>query len=170
LDADVRQAIEQLFVQYGRGIGSYILTRVGDAELAEEITARVFLTVVRRFHQCRGSAVGWLWAIVRTELGQHFRRRRRLAPLSDEMIDPAGTPPEIAQRREMELRMRTALEELTDEEQQIVTMKFFLKVRNKEIAGALGISANNVGVKVHRALRRLHELMEEDVQEQEGIA
>ena len=45
LDAENREKIEQLFVQYGRGVGGYVLARVGDADLAEEITARVFLTV-----------------------------------------------------------------------------------------------------------------------------
>lgn len=160
MGVDRREAIEQLFVQYGRGVGSYVMARVGDADLAEEITARVFLTVVRRFGQCRGSAVGWLWAIVRSELARHFRGPRRPDPLSDEVVDPADGPPERAERREMHLRMRTALEALSDGEHEIVYMKFFLQLRNKEIAEAMGMTASNVGVKVHRALKRLHEMLE----------
>lgn len=160
---DVRQAIERLFVQYGRGVGSYLLARVGDADLAEEITARVFLTVVRRYHQCRGSEVGWLWSIVRSELARAFRGRRRVAPLPDELVDPAETPPEELQRRETWRRMRSALEKLPEPQQEIVSMKFFLNLRNTEIAEALGLSASNVGVKIHRAVRRLQELMENEV-------
>jgi len=158
--ADRREAIERLFVQYGRGVGSYVLARLGDAELAEEITSRVFLTVVRQFDKCRGSAVGWLWAIVRSELARHFRRRRRLVPLGDDPVDLADSPPQELARREMQQQIRAAMAELSDQQQQIIGMKFFLQVRNKEIAEALGISANQVGVKVHRALRQLRDLMD----------
>jgi len=167
LDAENREKIEQLFVQYGRGVGSYVLARVGDVDLAEDITARVFLTVVRKIEQCRGSTVAWLWAIVRNEIGLHFRRRRSSLPLGDGPVDPAESPLEIAQKQEMQCRLTDALRRLTHQQQQIVTMKFFLKVPNTEIAEALGLSAGNVGVKVHRAIKRLQELME-GTQEREG--
>ena len=35
------------------------------AELAEALTANVFVTVVRKLHQCRGEPVAWLWALGR---------------------------------------------------------------------------------------------------------
>ena len=38
-------------------------------------------------------------------------------------------------------------------------MKFFLDMPNTEIAGALGMTAGNVGVVVHRSVKRLRELM-----------
>ena len=167
MDAENRKQIEQLFAQYGRGVGGYVLARVGDADLAEEITARVFLTVVRKIKQCRGSTVAWMWAIVRNEIGLHFRRRRASTPLPDDLVAPVESPPEIAQKQEMQFRLTEALGRLTDQQHQIVTMKFFLKTPNTEIAEALGLSASNVGVKVHRALKRLHELME-GTQEREG--
>ena len=85
--ADARDDIEQLFRRYGRGVGSYVLTRVGDPELAEEITARVFLTVVRRFDQVRGREAAWLWAIVRSELA----RADKDFALSDAIRDELAT-------------------------------------------------------------------------------
>src|SRR5690349_7950637 len=66
-ESDRRAQVESLFRQYGRGVGSYVLARVGDADLAETITSNVFLIVVRRIDQCRGSASAWLWSIVRSE-------------------------------------------------------------------------------------------------------
>ena len=81
LDDDRRQKIEDLYRRYGKGVGSYILARVGDPHVAESITAGVFLLVVRRFDQCRGSPVPWLWSIVRTEIARYFRDRRDVEPL-----------------------------------------------------------------------------------------
>mgnify|MGYP002399731273 CR=1 FL=1 len=153
-----RHVIEQLFLRHGSGVGSYVLARVGDAELAEEITARVFLTVVRRFDQLRGSAVGWLWAIVRSELARHFRRRGG-QPLG-ELPSPRPLPLEEMAERELHIRLQGALERLSEEQRDLVSMKFFLGLRNLEIAEATGLTPSNVGVKLHRALRELRDLLE----------
>jgi RNA polymerase sigma-70 factor (ECF subfamily) len=154
-------SIEQLFLRYGPGVGSYLMARLGNAELAEEITARVFLTVVREYAKCRGSGVGWLWSIVRSELARHFRGRCT-QPLPEEIADPSDPPGAALSRREMQFRIQAALGQLDDEQQQIITMKFFLRLKNKDIAEALGQSASNIGVKVHRAIRRLQEMIEKD--------
>ena len=55
--------------------------------------------------------------------------------------------------------MQSALRQLSDEQREIVYLKFFQQMRNKEIASVTGRSAENVGVIVHRSLRRLRELM-----------
>jgi hypothetical protein len=41
-------------------------------------------------------------------------------------------------------------------------MKFFLDMPNTDIAEALGMTPSNVGVVVHRAVKRLRELMTQD--------
>jgi DNA-directed RNA polymerase specialized sigma24 family protein len=72
LDEDRRQKVEVLYRRYGKGVASFVLARVGDPHVAESITAGVFLLVVRRFEQCRGSPIAWLWSIVRTEVARYF--------------------------------------------------------------------------------------------------
>lgn len=64
LTAEQRKAkVEAMFRQYGRGVGSFVLARVGDADVAEAITSNVFLIVVRQIEQCRTSPAAWLWSI-----------------------------------------------------------------------------------------------------------
>ena len=109
LDDDRRQKVEELFRRYGKGVGSYLLARVGDPNVAESITASVFLLVVRRFDQCRGSPVAWLWSIVRTELARYFRDKREVGSarsLSAEPSDPAADPVRLAERAETDERVR----------------------------------------------------------------
>lgn len=146
-------------------MGSYVLARVGDGDVAETITSNVFLIVVRRIEQCRSSPAAWLWSIVRSELARHFRRRRPTSILDESHPDPAAGPPEAAATAEMQARTRSALARLSDEQQHIIYLKFYLDVPNTEIAATLGISASNVGVIVHRAVKRLRELMEDDREE-----
>ncbi|MCI0459399.1 MAG: sigma-70 family RNA polymerase sigma factor [Gemmataceae bacterium] len=156
---DHRGEIEQLFRTHGRGVGNYVLARVGDPELAEEITSRVFLIVVRRYHQRRGSILAWLWAIVRSELARHFRERRQHTPPPDDLPAPLELPPEQLARRELHAALQTALGKLSDEQQQLLGLKFFLGLRNQEIATTTGLTPSNVGVKLHRALRELRDLL-----------
>jgi RNA polymerase sigma-70 factor (ECF subfamily) len=153
--------VEDLFRQYGRGVGSYILARVGNADVAETITSNVFMIVVRRIEQCRTSPSAWLWSIVRSELARHFRQQRPTVELDEKLCDPSLTPPEVAARNEMQERMRIAIHRLNEEQQRIVYLKFFLDVPNTEIALELKLSPSNVGVIIHRAVKRLRELMEE---------
>jgi RNA polymerase sigma-70 factor (ECF subfamily) len=155
-----RQRIEELFHRYGQGVGSYVYARVGDAELAEQITSSVFLIVVERLEQCRGSTAGWIYSIVRSELARYFRDRRPAETISATLLDPTPSPAQVAERRELQRRMKETLNRLSDEQQRIVYMKYFQDTPNVEIAATLGMRAGNVGVIIHRAVKRLRELME----------
>jgi RNA polymerase sigma-70 factor, ECF subfamily len=159
LTGEQRGEIERLFLQYGKGVGSYLLARVGDPELAEEITSRVFLAVVRHYGQRRGSAAAWLWAIVRSELARHYRRPA--AALDGDLPSAGPGPPEELARRQWRQQLQAALDRLPAELHEIVYMKFFLDMRNLDIAAATGLSPSHVGVKVHRTLQQLRRLLQE---------
>jgi RNA polymerase sigma-70 factor (ECF subfamily) len=159
LKDDAREKIEDLFRRCGAGVGSYVLVRVGDPELAEEITARVFLTAVRHAHQQNGSAVGWLWSIVRSELARLARERPHQS-YPAELTSNEALPDELLERKELAQSLHLALEQLPEAERQIITFKFFLGLGNQEIADATGMTANHVGVKLHRALKELRNHLE----------
>jgi RNA polymerase sigma-70 factor (ECF subfamily) len=159
LNEDTRKKIDELFRRYGRGVGSYVLLRVGSPELAEEITARVFLAVVRSIHQQNGSLIGWLWAIVRSELARHYRERPHQTYPAN--LTSAATPPlELLEHRERDELLHAALRRMSDEEQQLLSLKFFMGLPNIEIAQATGLTATNVGVKIHRCLKNLRVLLQ----------
>lgn len=147
-------------------MGSYVLARTGDADLAEALTANVFVTVVRKLHQCRGEPVAWLWAIVRNELARHFREHRRHDSLETadavEVAADDRSPLDNLVDEEYRQRLRQALARLSDEQQAIVFMKFFEEMPNAEIAAVTGLSPGNVGVRVHRTLKQLRALMESE--------
>lgn len=150
-----RKRIEELFRLHGAGVGSFMLTRVGSAELAEELTARVFLKVVQHFEQCRGAPAPWLWSIVRNELRMHYRERIPAASFGAALRalpDPAA---EHAHPEETWEELRAAWTALTDGQQQVLYLKFFQDMDNQEIAGATGLTPSHVGVLLFRGLKTL---------------
>lgn len=155
-----------MFRRHAAGVGGYVIARTGDPELAEVITSRVFTLVVRKFHQCgesEGAQTAWLWAIVRNELARFFRDRKQHASLNDQIAqstaDDRAEPDEALLRREMHERLHDAMGRLSDEQQQILYMKYFQDLPNKQIAEVLAITASNVGVKVHRTLKALRDVL-----------
>jgi RNA polymerase sigma-70 factor (ECF subfamily) len=158
LTEDTRKQIEDLFRRHGAGVGRYLLLRVGNSELAEEITARVFLSVVRNFHQVRGPVAGWLWSVVRTELARHYRQPP-LQAFPAELADGDPPPFEQLERAEAAEWLRVCVAKLPEDEQQLLELKFFLGLGNQEIAAITGLTTSNVGVKVHRALKTMRGLL-----------
>lgn len=156
-----QQEIERLFREHGKGVGGYVFARIGDAELAEEITARVFLQVVRAFDQLRGPPLPWLWSIVRNELARHFRKPAILRSLDEALLDTKLLPDDEAERKEHSLLLKAAIDRLDEVDRELIGMKFFLHMHNRDIALALGLTASNVGVRLFRALGQLRGLMEQ---------
>lgn len=159
MNPDVRSEIESFFLAHRQPVGGYVCARVGDVDAAESIAGRVFLTVVRCWAQCHSSRTAWLWTIVRSEIARYFRDRREPQSL-EEISDQSPRPDEQAVLREARLQMRVALTQLNDDQREIIFLKYFEQMRNREIAELTGRSAENVGVIVHRALNRLRQLME----------
>src|SRR5205807_600541 len=122
LNEDARKKIEELFVRYAPGVGRYLRLRVGSVELAEEITARVFLAVVKNFHQQHGSVVGWLWAILRSELARHYRAKPH-QPYPPDLVALDGMPSEALERKERQDALHAALTRLAEEDQQLISLK-----------------------------------------------
>jgi RNA polymerase sigma-70 factor, ECF subfamily len=159
LNDDARRKIEDLFVRYATGVGRYVRLRVGDAELAEEVSARIFLTATRHIEHQQGSAVAWLWSIVRSELARHYRARPTQRFPTD-LPSPEALPPEQAERNETAELLHACVGRLPDDEQELISLKFFLGLSNQDIARTTGLTPNHVGVKVHRILKNLRSALQ----------
>lgn len=94
-----------------------------------------------------------------------LRKRRTVdrpppAPLTFEPASPESEQPEsVALQRELADRLRRAVAELPDREASVFSLHYFGKMANSHIAETLGISADAVGVALHKARKKLKELL-----------
>ena len=139
-----------------------VFARVGNRADAEDLTAEVFLAVLRplRLTASVGEVRGYLRATARTVLAAHWRETLGREITS---IDDIEQPPESEEAiSTAPQRVATVLERLPDNYRQILELRFLQGRSIKESAAELGVSAANAKVLQHRALRLAAQVNEKD--------
>jgi len=137
---------------------AYVAGMLRDRAAAEEVVAAAFERALTRrvsYKPGRGSARAWLFGIARNAAYDELRRRRRTEPVADpaEQRPPGGdTTADIALRR---AELAGALARLSQDERELVALKFEAGLANAEIGSVLGISESNVGTRLSRVVAKL---------------
>ena len=138
---------------------AYVAGLLRDRAAAEDVCAQAFERAYRRrrsFDARRGSARAWLFGIARNAALDELRRRRRSAALVGDVLEPDAVAADDAAESALRRRVvRTALAALEPRERDVVALKFFAGLSNREIAGVLGMSETNAGTRLHRAVQKL---------------
>ena len=144
---------------------AYVASLLRDRAAAEDVTAAAFERAYRRrrtFNARRGSARGWLFGIARNAALDELRRRKRVAGLA---ADPADvtmvTPEEGAERAVARAAVRAALTDLEPRDRELIALRFFAGLSNRELARVLGVSESNAGTLLHRAVSKLRKACHE---------
>jgi RNA polymerase sigma-70 factor (ECF subfamily) len=153
------ERFEALYRSSRDDLFAYVTTLLRDAAAAEDITALAFERAYRKrrtFDRRRGEERAWLFGIARNAALDELRRRRRVAQLAGEPVQPeeAGgvDDAEVALRR---TAVRHALAALPAREREIVALKFHAGMTNAEIARIIGVSESNAGTLLYRTLEKL---------------
>lgn len=153
-----KEEVEQLYREQFRSVFNYLYFRVLDRQVAEDLTADVFVRIMRSretFDPSKATPVNWLFRIARNRLYDYFRTNR---PTDDIETAPAAKFAVVDEYGGLDDKAATAralLTVLTDEERELVFMKFWNEMSNKEIAEALNMNASTVSTKVSRAVAKM---------------
>jgi len=140
-------------------IYAYVRCRVASGAVAEDICSAAFGKAFENFSQydpARGEPVQWLFGIARNEVNRHLRRSAIVSfiPLDlfgDIFGDRAAAGPDAGETGEL----YAALEELEPKERDLISLKFYSGLNNREIAGLTGLSESNVGTILYRCMAKL---------------
>lgn len=159
-----REAFASIYHRYFDDVYKFIYWNTGSREEAEDLTEEVFYRVLKyidRYEEKKASFKSWIFRIARNLVIDHFRSssRRTRAELDERAEEGAGDFQEGLEAAEERREVRRALRILTEEQRQVVVMKYFLEMDNAEIAEVLGKREGAVNALHHRAIRRLQDFL-----------
>ena len=156
------EAFASLYNFYFGRIYSYAYFRTRSLHEAEDVTAETFRRAFEHIgsYQHRGVAFSsWLYRIASNVAIDGHRRRVPQVGLEEAsgVRSSEPVPEEIALRSERARELKEAVAALPDSQRQVVVLRFFQGLRNKEIAEAMGRSEGAVKLLLFRALRNLRD-------------
>jgi RNA polymerase sigma-70 factor, ECF subfamily len=163
-----RAAFGELFAWYGPRVKAYLMRQGADSGQAEEIAQEVMVTVWRKAHlydRSQASVSTWLFRIARNRRIDAIRRTKRpeLDP-NDPLLMPSQ--PEAADSgmdsADRERLVRTAINGLPQEQQDLLKAAFYDGLTHREIADRTRTPLGTVKSRLRLAFARLRGRLEPD--------
>lgn len=160
-------AFVAIYEQYQPPVYTYVYYRVGEAALAEDLTAEVFVRLVDKIHTFTPGErpiLAWLYTIAGNLITDHYRHNGRvtLLPLDEERDVSEVDPAQLAQSHLAQEKLLAAMRQLTEEQRQVVLLKFVDRRSNAEVGAILGKSEGAIKALQHRALAALRRALVEE--------
>ena len=140
---------------------AYIARRVGDRDVAQDLTSDVFhkaLASIQRFEWRGVPFAGWLLRIAANMIVDRSKRSGREVSGQDDLPDP-GTQPNLVEI-DQHARLFRLVEQLPPDQRRVIGMRFAEDKSIREIATELGRSEGAVKQLQFRALQNLRDRME----------
>jgi RNA polymerase sigma-70 factor (ECF subfamily) len=160
------EAFGELYDRYVTVVHRYVLHRLGDRSLAEDVTSETFVRALRRIDSLsfQGRDVGaWLVTIARNIVFDHVKSSRyRLEVTTADMrdADRATDGPEDAVVAHLtNTQLLAAVKQLGGEQQECIVLRFLHGLSVAETAAVMGKKDGAIKALQHRAVRRLATLL-----------
>lgn len=158
-------AMDELYTRHGPGLLTYLSSRLGNRQWAEEVLQEVMFAVWQSAGRFRGESRVYTWMIIiaRNRAINAFQRDKSLSdkPLDDETgAIPAQIDTDIELRAQLD-ELRSAVSQLPDEQRETLELVFIHGLSNHETAAVLNIPSGTVKSRLFRAKARLREWLEE---------
>lgn len=145
----------------------YAHFRTGDSTVAEDVAAEAFLRLLEALRSGRGPDLqgvrGWLFGTASHVIADHFRHKfgRREGPLFEGLPAPGPGPSQLTEGRDIERSIRNALLHLTEDQRQVLALRFHAGMSLAEVAKILRKKPNAVKALQFRGLTALRRALED---------
>lgn len=171
-----QEAFEQIVLRHQVGLINFFYRFLGDRERAEDYTQEVFLRLYLHADRYVPTAklTTYLYHIAKNLCLDDLRRRKRQGPmqsidhetqegysLRDELIAEEETPSDQLEGKDRERIVQEALAKLPEEQRLVVVLSEIRGMKYKEIAEILEIPVGTVKSRMHTAMHKLREILEQ---------
>lgn len=155
------QAVGAVYDRYYPDIYRFVRYRLNDETAAEDIASDVFIRLIeaiRSGQPPKTSLKAWLIGTASHIIADHFRQayRRPIDELSETLFDDHPDPVVDVEQREREQNLKSAMSKLTEEQQNVIALRFGQGYSLEETANFLKKNINAVKQLQFRALAALN--------------
>ena len=155
-----QDAARALFERYFDRIYNYVYARLGRVEDAEDLAIDTMTRALTRLDLFQDQGVAfcsWVYRIAHISTIDHYRRQGKvtLVQLENATLPQSADPSEMAVERMSNDDLRAAIRELTEEQQQVLLLRFFQDLTAAQVADIMAKSVGAVQALQHRALASL---------------
>lgn len=159
-------AFAHLFETRVRKISAYVQSIVSNTADTEETVAEVFVTAWRKLGKLKQPERfdAWLFRIARNRAMDSIRKKKATIPLDSDALlqpdlDPNHSPEsslEISARKQL---IQSALLQLSEEQSEVLTLRFLVGMSHAEVATQLNKSVEAVRALQSRGIRQLRTMI-----------
>ena len=166
------QALEVLISRHQQRVFSYILVRIQDEDLANDIFQDTFVKVINTLRKGKyneeGKFLNWTMRIAHNLVIDHFRREKRMPTMSptddfnifNVLRDGSLNVESSLIKDQIESDLHKLIEQLPEEQKEVLKLRHFSGLSFKDIAEQTDVSINTALGRMRYALINLRKLME----------
>lgn len=162
-------SFEALYQTHFKPVYAYVFARVRNSAAAEDICSAVWKKCYEHFASFdpeKGDFPQWVFTIARNETNMYWRKfwvkNIFSLPEAEEDLLPGQdqTPLEKLEENAFRAQLIHALGRLSNKERDLISLKFYSGLNNRQIAAVTQLTETNVGTLLHRAVQKLRRYME----------
>ena len=170
-----RSAISELIERHSKRVRSYIGMMVKDDAVADDIFQETFIKAVKVIDEGRytdsGKFLSWVLRIAHNRVLDYFRREKANKQVNEseagyDMIGTMRFSEPTAEDNlvlsEVEQTVRNLIDQLPEEQQEVVRLRYYSKLSFQEIAEQTDVSINTALGRMRYALINLRRMIKEN--------
>ncbi len=157
----------ELYDEFFDRVNRYLRCRVHNPWDADDLTTTVFMKALEKFHQYSRTSpfASWVFRIAHNTFVDFVRRNREFPTDTEVMLGIVADDeyqPELRAltKEEIEL-LRRRMNDLTQDQRDVLTLRFFGDLKIAQIADVLRRTESSVKMISHRGLKSLQSMYEE---------
>lgn len=155
-------AMEVLARKYYRMIFAFVYRKVGDKELAYDLTQDIFIKMMNKIQlfSNQGSFKGWLLTIAVNHCRDYWKssahiRRNQQTEIPENLQSRNEETPFIFEQKEKRKQVKALINALPEPQKEVVILRYFHDLKIREIAEVTAANEATVKSRLRQALKKL---------------
>lgn len=158
------EAFGRLYDIYADRVYRHIYYRTSNVKDAQDLTQEVFIKAwqgLPKYKRTKTPFAGWLFTISHNRIIDYYRTKKDYVYLNNEtsIKDHNKSPEKLVDEEFTQQEIREVILQLPEDQRQVILMSFIEGFKYSDIAATLNKSEGNIRVIVHRALRKMREIL-----------